>query len=255
MFDLENIIFAFSLTILAGISTVLGVVVINKKNITDDFLSKSLGFSAGVMLYVSLIEIFQKGNQNISIYKGDKNGYLFTMIIFLLGIVFMMIIDKFIPHDVEVDKENNLLRLGIISALAVSIHNIPEGLATFASALYDKQLGLSISFAIAVHNIPEGIIIAIPIYTATKSKKQAFIATLLSGLSEPLGALIGFILFKDFFSNFIFGVIFAFVSGIMVYISINELIPCALKYGEKKKVTLSFTIGMLVMGISLYLFM
>ncbi len=254
MFSMSSIFFAFSLTLLAGLSTVAGVLIINKNNITDEFLCKILGFSAGVMLFVSLIEIFQKGLFNLTIYMGDRSGYLATLIIFFLGILFIMLIDKFIPNSIEVEKEKDLLKLGIVSAVALSIHNFPEGLVTFISALYDKNLGFSIALAIAIHNIPEGIIVAIPIYMATKRKKVAFLITLISGLSEPLGALIGFIVFKNIFNEFIFGAIFSFVSGIMVYIVINELLPTAFTYGSKDKVSKSFILGIFIMGISLYLF-
>ncbi len=254
MFEFQEVVFAFSLTLLAGLSTVLGVIVINKDKITDNFLAKCLGFSAGVMTYVSFVEIFQKGFNSLSLCKGEKNGYLLTITIFFIGILFMISINKFIPKKLEID-ENNLLRLGIISAIAVGIHNFPEGLATFMGALYDIKLGVSVTFAIAVHNIPEGIIVAVPVYAATKSKKKAFYITLLSGLSEPIGALIGFIVFKNIFSELIFGIIFSFIAGVMVFIATNELLPSANNYGDKELVGKSFLLGMIVMSISLYLFM
>lgn len=256
MFELENVFFAFLLTILAGLSTIFGVLLLNKKNLSDEFLSLCLGFSAGVMIYVSLVEIFQKGLINFVNFKGEKNGYLYTMFLFFCGILFMILIDKFLPENKILNKSNNILRLGMISALAVSIHNIPEGLATFVGALYSYDMGVSIAFAIAIHNIPEGIIIAIPVYHATKNKKQAFLATLISGLAEPFGALIGygFLINCDFKIELIFGIVFSFVSGIMVYISVSELLPTANNYGKKENVSMSFIFGMFVMAFSLYLF-
>ncbi len=254
MFEIKDVLFAFSLTLLAGLSTVLGVFALNKEKITKKFLGKCLGFSAGVMVYVSFVEIFQKGLTKLLISKGEKEGYLLATIIFFIGIFFMVFVNKFIPSEVETN-ENNLLRLGIISAIAVGIHNFPEGLATFVGALYDPNLGFSVAFAIAVHNIPEGIIVAVPVYVATKSKRDAFLITFLSGISEPIGALIGFILLRNLFSDLMFGVIFSFVSGVMVFIAVNELLPSANSYADKNLVGNSFIVGMILMSFSLYLFM
>ena len=152
-------------------------------------------------------------------------------------------------------SDKKLLRLGLFSALALSIHNFPEGLATFISALDDPAYGVSIAFAIAIHNIPEGIAVAIPIYYATKSRKKAFTYSFLSGLTEPIGALIGYFVLLQFIDESIFGAIFASVAGMMVYISINELLPTAQEYAGKKISTYGFIAGMFVMAISLVLFL
>ena len=139
----------------------------------------------------------------------------------------------------------------MFSALAIAIHNFPEGLATFASALSDPALGLSITIAIALHNIPEGISVAVPLYYATGSRKKAFFYSFLSGLSEPLGALIGYFILRSFFNDLVFGILFGAVAGIMVYISIDELLPTSREYGQNHQEIYGFIAGMFVMALSL----
>ncbi|HXK50125.1 MAG TPA: zinc transporter ZupT, partial [Clostridiales bacterium] len=151
-------------------------------------------------------------------------------------------------------KDRKLMRMGIFSALAIGIHNFPEGLATFISALQEPTLAISITAAIAIHNIPEGIAVSVPIYYATKSKKKAFYLSFLSGLSEPLGAIIGYFIFRQFFGPAVFGIVFAGVAGIMVFISLDELLPTAEKYGEHHVAIYGLVAGMVVMAASLLLF-
>ncbi|MFS8541823.1 MAG: zinc transporter ZupT, partial [Tissierellales bacterium] len=182
--------------------------------------------------------------------------------------VIMALIDKTIPseenphewRDVgEMDDQqkasetSQLMRMGMFSALAIAIHNFPEGLATFISAIENPTLGLSIAIAIAIHNIPEGIAVSVPIYYATGNRKKAFIHSFMSGLSEPLGALIGFTLLFKFINDVMFGIIFAAVAGIMVYISLDELLPTAEKYGEHHIAIYGLMGGMAVMALSLLL--
>jgi ZIP family zinc transporter len=145
--------------------------------------------------------------------------------------------------------------MGMFTALAIAIHNFPEGLATFAAALSDPALGLSIAVAIAIHNIPEGISVSVPVYYATGSKKKAFYYSFLSGTAEPVGALIGYFILLNFFSDFVFGILFAGVAGIMVFISLDELLPSAQKYGEHHLSIYGLIVGMAVMALSLLLFM
>jgi ZIP family zinc transporter len=156
--------------------------------------------------------------------------------------------------DEEAGKKKALLRMGMFSALAIAIHNFPEGLATFTSALADPTLGISIAVAIAIHNIPEGIAVSVPLYYATGSKKKAFFYSFASGLSEPVGALVGYGLFYKYFNDITFGLLFAGVAGIMVFISIDELLPTAEKYGEHHLAIYGLIAGMLVMAFSLLLF-
>lgn len=264
----SNLLFAFALTLFAGLSTGIGsVMAFMSKGFNPKFLAGSLGFSAGVMIYVSLVEIFMKARTSLSDIYGQREGYYYTMLAFFGGMAVIAIIDKLVPsyenpheaHCVE-DCENEmknkkLMRMGLLSALAIGIHNFPEGLATFISAIDNPHLGISIAFAIAIHNIPEGIAVSVPIYFATKSRKKAFWYSFGSGLSEPIGALLGYFLLKQFFGPALFGIIFASVAGIMVFISLDELLPTAEKYGEHHVAIYGLVGGMVVMAVSLMLFM
>jgi ZIP family zinc transporter len=265
----ENILFAFLLTLFAGLSTGIGSIIgLLSKKFNPKVLTISLGFSAGVMLYVSMIEIFVKAKDALSVSMGDTNGYIWTVIAFFFGIFIIAVIDKLVPsyenpHEMNTEKiiqqssekdRAKLLRMGIFSALAIGIHNFPEGLATFMSGLSDPTLGISIATAIAIHNIPEGLAVSAPIFYATKSRRKAFILSFLSGLSEPIGAIIGYFLLRAFFTDSIFGFVFASVAGIMVYISLDELLPTAEEYGEHHLAIGGLIVGMLVMAISLLLF-
>lgn len=267
--EFSNVIFAFALTLFAGLSTGIGSALSLLTNRTNTkFLSVALGFSAGVMIYVSFVEIFVKAKDALVNVLGLKLGTWATIGGFFTGILFISIIDRLIPenenpHEVhtveEMDGKSeshkaNLMRMGIFTALAIGIHNFPEGLATFTAALSDPSLGIPIAFAIAIHNIPEGIAVAVPIFYATGSKKKAFKLSFLSGLSEPVGALIGYILLFRFFNDIVFGFIFASVAGIMVYISLDELLPSAREYGEHHLSIYGLIAGMAVMAVSLVMF-
>ncbi len=264
-----NFLFAFSLTLFAGLATGIGsLIAFLAKNFNSKFLAGSLGFSAGVMIYVSLVEIFFKAKDSLTSLYGNKPGYWFTVISFFAGIAIIALIDKLVPnfenpHELKnikqlkttpTDKDGKLLRMGLFSALAIGIHNFPEGLATFIGALENPSLGISIAVAIAIHNIPEGIAVSAPIYYATKSKKKAFILSFLSGLAEPIGALLGYFILINFFTGATFGIIFAAVAGIMVYISLDELLPTAEEYGEHHIAISGLIAGMAVMACSLVLF-
>ncbi|MBL8025755.1 MAG: zinc transporter ZupT [Fibrobacteres bacterium] len=262
----ENVLFALSLTLFAGLSTGIGsLIALLSKKFSPKFLSASLGFSAGVMIYVSLVEIFQKAKHSLSGFYGEKNGSIYTIIAFFAGIALIALIDKLVPsaenpHEIKRSEngaidEKKLMRMGLFSALAIAIHNFPEGLATFIGALQNPALGVSIAVAIAIHNIPEGIAVSIPIYYATKSKGKAFTYSFVSGLAEPVGALIGYFIFRTFFNDATFGLVFAAVAGIMVYISLDELLPTAEEYGEHHIAISGLIAGMAVMAVSLVLFL
>lgn len=267
--DLSNLVFAFSLTLFAGLSTGIGSILslmTNKTNVK--FLSVALGFSAGVMIYVSFMEILVKAKVTLIADLGLKMGTWVTVGGFFFGIIVIALIDFLIPstenpHEVhtveEMDGESEehkskLMRMGLFTALAIAIHNFPEGLATFTAALSDPKLGVAIAVAIAIHNIPEGIAVAVPIFYATGSRMKAFRLSFLSGLAEPLGAIIGYFLLYQFLSDTLFGFIFASVAGIMVYISLDELLPSAREYGEHHLSIIGLVAGMAVMAFSLLMF-
>lgn len=267
----EAVLFAFGLTLFAGLSTGIGsALAFFTKTTNTKFLSLSLGFSAGVMIYVSMIEIFFKAKDSLVAEMGEKMGSWVTVISFFGGIFFIGIIDKLIPsienpHEIrmveEMDekakvehKNKKLLKMGMFTALAIAIHNLPEGLATFTAALTDPSLGIAIAVAIAIHNIPEGIAVSVPIYFATGDKKKAFWYSFLSGVAEPVGALIGYVILRPFMSDTIFGILFAGVAGIMVFISIDELLPAAREYGEHHLSIYGLVLGMMVMAVSLLMF-
>lgn len=270
MFD-ENVLIAFGLTLFAGLATGIGSgLAFFARRTNTKFLSLALGFSAGVMLYVSFIEIFFKAKDALVTAFGPIKGTWITVAAFFGGIFLIGIIDKLVPaienpHEVRnieemskkspAEREQKLLRMGMFTALAIAIHNFPEGLATFAAALSDPALGLSIAVAIAIHNIPEGISVSVPIYYATGSKKKAFYYSFFSGIAEPIGAVIGYAILLNFFSESVFGILFAGVAGIMVFISLDELLPSAQKYGEHHLSIYGLILGMAVMAISLLLFM
>ncbi len=260
------------MTLGAGLATGIGsfLAFFTKKTNTS-FLSISLGFSAGVMIYVSFVEILAKSTEALVKYYGSSRGEWAAVGSFFLGILIIGVIDRLVPeyenpHEPrsranlkEIKEEqphstSELKRMGLFSALAIAIHNFPEGLATFASALNDPALGLSIAIAIAIHNIPEGISVSVPLYYATGSKRKAFLYSFLSGTSEPIGAVIGYFIFRAFFNDLIFGVLFGAVAGIMVYISIDELLPTSRKYGREHQEIYGFIAGMVVMSLSLLLF-
>lgn len=266
---MREIMFAFSLTLIAGLSTGIGsIIAFFAKKTNKRFLAISLGFSAGVMIYVSLVEIFVKAKDSLTVALGEKPGAWVTVIAFFGGIFLIALIDRLIPEDenphemknVVADngdqvKKERLIRMGLFTALAMAIHNFPEGMATFVSAYTEPSIAIPIVAAIAIHNIPEGIAVSVPIYQATGSKKKAFLYSFLSGLAEPVGALIGFLILLPFMNAAVFGIIFASVAGIMVFISVDELLPSAREYGEHHLSIYGLIAGMAVMAVSLLLFM
>lgn len=282
--QMENLFFAFALTLFAGLSTGVGsMLAFFMKKSSPRFLSISLGFSAGVMIYVSMIEIFYKARTSLIGELGLEKGSWITVIAFFAGMFLIGIIDKLIPssenphemHTIEEINEDNpaeghhveqirkreeakknhkLLRMGLFTALAIGIHNFPEGLATFIAALQEPQIAIPIAMAIAIHNIPEGIAVSVPIFYATGSKKKALFYSFLSGLSEPVGALVGYLILMPFMSETLMGIIFALVAGIMVFISLDELLPSAREYGEHHLSIYGLVAGMMVMAVSLLLF-
>lgn len=270
-YDYEAVILAFGLTLFAGLSTGIGsAIAFFTKTTNTKFLSVSLGFSAGVMIYISFMEILPKSIDIMTDDTGLRTGHLLAIVGFFTGMIIIAIIDRLVPsfenpHEIrkvedleetrESEKKRKLYRMGMMSALAIAIHNFPEGLATFIVALQDIKLGLPIAIAIAIHNIPEGIAVSVPIFYATGSRKKAFKYSFLSGLAEPVGAIFGFLILMPFLNDILFGFIFASVAGIMVFISIDELLPAAREYDEPHLSLYGLMGGMAVMALSLVLFL
>ena len=295
-----DVLFAFTLTLIAGLSTGIGsAIAFFMKRPKMSYLAFALGLSAGVMLYVSFIELMP--NAITELEKEVGNGDAWATFAFFLGILVIGAIDLIIPHDAnphefaedeELDaistkeplpdvmhvhdhdhsihpegtdaevldalkisspRKATLLRAGVFTALAITIHNFPEGLATFVTAMSNPGLGIAIALAIAIHNIPEGITVSVPIFYATGNRKKAFWWSFLSGVAEPIGALVGMLLLLPFLDQNpgILPGLLAFVAGIMVYISIDELLPLAHKYGKEHVVLVGLILGMLIMAMSL----
>jgi ZIP family zinc transporter len=262
--------YAFLLTLIAGLSTGIGgAIAFFARRTNTKLLAVSLGFSAGVMIYVSFSEILSEAHHTLAEGYGDKAGAWYAVLAFFGGMLLIALIDKLVPsyenpHEIRSIEDMNktdklkdthkLKRMGVLAALAIIIHNFPEGLATFTAALSDPSLGLAIAIAIAIHNIPEGIAVAVPFFYATGNRKKAFLLSFLSGLSEPVGAVIGFLILMPFMTPLVFGVIMAGVAGIMVFISLDELLPAAEEYGEHHLSIYGVVAGMAVMAVSLLLF-
>ena len=257
----DYVFFAFTLTLIAGLATGIGgaIALVSKKE-NKFFLSVCLSFAAGVMIYISFVEIFFKAYESLE-YAGEDLGYPILTVSFFAGIALMSIISKLIPHGknpsefLENDKRS-LKRTGLTTATAIAVHNFPEGLITFVAALYDPAMGIAVAAAIIIHNIPEGIAVASPIYHATGSKIKAFLVSLGAGITEPIGALIAWLLLRNFvqeINEIVLGVIFAIVGGIMVYVAFSQLLPAARKYGQHKTVITWLFLGMAVMAAGLVL--
>lgn len=262
--DNQTILFAFMLTLFAGLSTGIGsLIAFVAKRTNTNFLSLALGLSAGVMIYVSFMEMLPKSLTSLSDIFGDKLGTLYMILGLFGGIAMIALIDFLIPesrnphemHGVEEMKSNyRLKQTGIITAVTIAIHNFPEGIATFMSALNSMEVAIPITAAIAIHNIPEGIAVAVPIYHSTGSKKKAFWLSFASGLAEPLGAFIAFLFLLPFWNPVLDAFILSAVAGIMLFISLDELLPSAEKYGKHHLSIIGLVAGMAVMAISLFLF-
>ncbi|NLE34921.1 MAG: zinc transporter ZupT [Bacteroidales bacterium] len=285
--DSSRLLFAFGITLFAGLATGIGgLIAFFAKRTKTTFLAFSLGFSAGVMIFISFTEILTEAGQMMQLsYDHDTAAWL-TFFSFIAGIGLSAAIDKILPsegnpHELkrveqmhpelrDPDKpecqgrrmqrrsgrgirDRKLMRLGVFTAVAIGIHNFPEGIATFMSAMSDVAVGISIALAIAIHNIPEGIAVSVPVYYATGSRRKALTWSILSGFSEPIGALAGYFILTLFKTDVSLGYVFAMVAGIMVYISFDELLPAAHKYGKHHVAIYGLVSGMIVIGLSLIL--
>ena len=294
MVGTDHLIFALGLTLLAGLSTGIGGLLILKQRRNNvRFLAVAMGLSAGVMIYVSFMEFLVQAEEALTTAYGSATGTWLMIVAFFGGIAFIALIDKALPeaenphepdnaatlraasyvadndrpgHDREQETASEpkanpvcqpshvaLVRTGFLTALAIGIHNFPEGMATFMSSLSDPGLGITIAAAVALHNIPEGISVAVPIYFGGGGRRRAVRAAFLAGLAEPAGALVGALLLLPFLDDALMGAIFAAVAGIMVFISLDELLPSAQAYGEHHLSIYGLIGGMLIMAVSLQL--
>lgn len=261
----KTFLIAFAITLFAGLSTGIGSLIsFFAKKTNTKMLSFSLGLSGGVMIYISFIEMLPNSLTLLEKAYGSSGSW-YAIIAFFAGVTLSLIIDKLVPekdnpHEARFVESMNsdvdqskLHRVGIMTAIAITIHNFPEGIATFVSAYTNLEMGIPVAIAVAIHNIPEGIAVAVPIYFATGSKKKAMRLSFLSGLSEPIGALIAFLIIMPFINSVVLGIIFAVVAGIMVFISFDELLPSAQKYGNSHIPTYGVILGMAIMAFSLLL--
>ncbi|MEG0806811.1 MAG: zinc transporter ZupT [Alistipes sp.] len=260
----NDILIPLLLTLGAGLATGIGsAIAFFARRTNKRLLSFSLGLSGGVMIYVSMVELFHQAQLTLTDEWGLRIGMTVTVVSFFAGILLIGIIDRLVPsienpheaHSIEEmdHKPHNrkLMRMGLMTALAIGIHNFPEGIATFTTAVDNMNLGFAIAVAIAIHNIPEGIAVSIPIYYATGSRRKAFKLSLLSGLAEPVGALLAWLLLMPFMTPTLMGCMLALVAGIMVFISIDELLPAAREYGEPHLSIYGVVAGMAMMAVSL----
>lgn len=239
---------SFLLTFLASISTLLGSFLIFLKKKTNNVIISSLAFAAGVMITVSITDLIPEA-YNLLIKNNDNFYTILLILIFInLGIIISMIIDKYLPNN------NELYRVGVVSMIAIILHNIPEGIITFITSNNNITLGITLTLAIAAHNIPEGITISLPIYYATGNRKKALFYTFVSGISEFFGAILGFLILEPIINDTYLGLIFSLIAGIMIHISFYELIPLSLKYEKKKLSSLFFLLGSLFIIITHFVF-
>ncbi len=256
---MSALVTAFLLSFLAGAASAVGGVLsffIKKENLSA--LAIGLGFSAGVMLYVSFAELFPHAKGALSLLYGPATGAWLAVGLFFAGTLLALGVDRCLPplhvKESTLHPSAKLKRTGLFTALALILHNFPEGLATFFSALDNLTLGFSIALAVAIHNIPEGMAVALPVYHSTGSRTKAFWASAASGLAEPIGAVAGYLILDYFLHEAILGVLFAAVSGIMVYLALDELLPTAHDYGHGHQVISGVLAGMAVMAVVLLVF-
>lgn len=247
---------ALILSTLAGLATLLGALTIFfAKTKNERLLSVSLGFAAGIMLSVSFTDLFPNAELLFAAGAGPKAAVLLSVAFLIVGLLIASAIDLFVPHEAfdpaqGEQPHQNLFRVGVVSTLAIALHNFPEGIATFMAGYKDAALGVSIALAISLHNIPEGIAVAMPVYYATGSKKKALKYTFLSGMAEPVGALAAYLILRPFIDDFVLGAVFAAVAGIMIYITIEELIPSSRQYGHDRAALWATFAGICVMPLT-----
>lgn len=255
-----NLVFAFGICGAAALATVLGsLFVAFSREPNPRLLAFGLAFAGGAMVYVSMIEIVAKSQASFSELYDPRTAYIYTTLAFFAGIAALTLLDNIIPkpHDMILSEKNEIVRIkrvSLFATLAITAHNFPEGLATFLATLDNPVVGTSLAAAIAIHNIPEGISIAIPVYYATGSRKKAVLATGLSALAEPAGAIIGYVILAPFLGPLIFAIVFGMIAGAMVFLALDELLPTAKRYAKGHETVYGIIGGMGVLATSLILF-
>jgi len=248
-----NVAIALVLTALAGLSTTIGSLLgIFVRKPGPRFMALTLGFSAGVMILVSFVELLAGGIEAV--------GFGLAHVAFFAGMLGMFLIDSLIPHEYMAERhktegraQETLLKTGLLVALGIGIHNFPEGMATFAATLQDVSLGVAIAVAIAIHNIPEGLAVSAPVYVATGSRSRAFLWSFLSGVAEPAGAAVAALVLLPFLNATVLGLMLSVVAGIMVFISLDELVPVARSFGHEHLSIMGMVMGMAIMAASLWM--
>lgn len=263
---MTDVLLAFSLTLVAGLSTVIGsVIALLKRTPSPRFLATSLGFSAGVMIYVSFVELLPAATDHMQAALGERRGAAWVTLAFFAGMLLIAAIDQLVPHEANPHEFTHhddaseraqaacLLRMGGLLALALGIHNLPEGMATFLTALENSTLAVPLVIAIGLHNIPEGIAVSVPIHLATGSRFKAFAYSAASGLAEPVGALLAYLVLRPFLGDAVMAAMLAAVAGVMVFISLDKLLPTAEEFGEHHRAVYGLVGGMAFMSLSLLL--
>jgi zinc transporter, ZIP family len=260
---LTGVLLAFAITLLAGLSTAVGGALgVLGRGDSHKTLALGLGVSAGVMIYVSLVELLPQGRSTIAAELGAERADWVAVVAFFGGIAVIAVIDRLVPSELNPhepgatrldERRRRLMRTGLVSAAALAIHNLPEGFATFIAALQAPEIAGPVAVAIAIHNIPEGVAVAVPIHQATGSRWKGFWYSAASGLAEPVGALVGYLVLAPFLTDSLLGIVFCGIAGIMVFISLDELLPTAEEYGEHHLAIYGLILGMGVMAVSLLL--
>lgn len=261
----QILVLAFTVTAAAGLATVIGgLIVLTTQKPNARLLAFGLAFAGGAMVYVSLGEILNKAIIAFGHVYGEDDGFIYGTLWFLIGMIGIAVIDRLIPNpherlamdpsEVGIHSSEYIKRVGLLTALAITAHNFPEGLATFFTMLENPAVGASLAFAITLHNIPEGVSIAIPVYFATNNKWLAIGACLMSGLAEPIGAGIGYIILGPYLSEAVFGSVFGLIAGVMVFLSLDELLPAAKHYSKGHETVYGLVAGMVMMALSLIAF-
>ena len=255
-----DVLVALGVSASAGLTTVLGGLFVLRMDKTNSHhLTIALAFAGGAMVYVSLLEIFPKSAASLGEVHGANTGYAWTTLAFFGGISLLVLLDSLVPNphpDVAASSRRDKAaeaRMSLLTAAAITAHNRPEGLATFFATLDDPAVGASLAIAIALHNIPEGVSVAVPVYYATGSRSKAVLASLVSGLAEPLGAILGCLALAPFMSPATLGLVFGILSGTMVFLALEELLPAAKRYAQGRETAYGMVAGMAVVALSLVL--